>query len=152
MTDHQPTADVPSAGPLTTEAGVHELTQLAELSAVLSGHLAGWSTDGTDPASAGTMASLAARLSEHAGWWQDRIPESVLLEPARDEASGSSRLAEVLARLDVEPADRSAAVAPILDGLVAHLVGLADRLSPVGDAPARRVVRLVLADLEDRPR
>lgn len=138
--------------PLTTEAGVHEFTQLAELSAALSGHLAAWSTDGADPASAGTMASLAARLDEHAGWWRDRIPESVLLEDARTEAAASPRLAEVLARLDVSPGDRSAAVVPILDGLVAHLVGLAGRLSPVGDAPARRVVRLVLADLEDRPR
>ncbi len=137
---------------LTTEAGVHEFTQLAELSAALSGRLATWSTDGADPASAGTMASLAARLEEHAGWWRDRIPESVLLEAARSEASDSPRLGEVLARLDVDPADRSAAVVPILDGLVVHLVGLAGRLSPVGDAPARRIVRLVLADLEDRPR
>ncbi|MEE2957884.1 MAG: hypothetical protein VX488_02840 [Actinomycetota bacterium] len=137
---------------LTTEAGVHEFTQLAELSEALAGYLAAWSTDGADPASAGMMASLAARLAEHAGWWRDRIPESVLLDDARTEASGSPRLVEVLARLNVDPADRSVAIVPILDGLMAHLAGLAGRLSPVGDAPARRVVRLVLADLEDRPR
>ena len=148
MSDDQTNPDLV----LTTEGGVHEFTQLAELSAALSVRLSTWSTDGADPASAGTMASLAVRLDEHAGWWRDRIPESVLLEDARTEASDPSRLAEVLARLDVDPFDRSAAVVPILDGLVAHLVSLAGRLSPVGDAPARRVIRLVLADLEDRPR
>ena len=41
---------------------------------------------------------------------------------------------------------------PVLDRLVAYLVALAERLSPLGDAPALRTIRLVLADLEDRPR
>jgi hypothetical protein len=76
----------------------------------------------------------------------------VLLAEVRDAASDPVRLAAVLAMLDVAPSARTAAVAPVLDGVVAHLVGLADRLSPVGDAPARRVLRLVLADLADRPR
>jgi len=137
--------------PLTTEGGAHEFTELAELCGALAATLGTWSTDGADPSSAGTMSSLSARLAEHAGWWRDRIPESVLLAEVRDEASDPDRLAAVLARLDVDPSDRVVAVVPVLDGLVAHLVGLAGRLSPVGDAPARRVVRLVLADLEDRP-
>ncbi len=149
VTDSPPTG---GPVPLTAEGGAHEFTQLAELSEELAGRLGDWSTDGADPSSAGTMASLAARLTEHAGWWRDRIPESVLLAEARDRASDPARLDAVLSMLDVAPADRTEAVAMILDGLVAHLVGLADRLVPVGDAPARRVVRLVLADLADRPR
>ena len=147
----QQSDDVPPLKALTVEESVYEFTQLAELCDALSMHLGGWSTDGADPASSGTMSSLSARLSEHAGWWRDSIPESVLLEEIRHEASGSPRLSDVLANLDVNPTDRTAAVVPILDGLVAHLLGLAKRLSLIGDGPARRVVRLVLADLEDRP-
>jgi len=143
--------DVPPLEALTVEEGVHEFTQLAELCDALATHLSGWSTDGADPASSGAMASLSTRLSEHAGWWRDRIPESVLLEEIRRDASGSSRLSDVLAHLDVNPPDRTAAVGPILDDLVTHLLGLAKRMSSIGDGPARRVVRLVLADLEDRP-
>jgi secreted protein with Ig-like and vWFA domain len=138
--------------PLTTEGGAHEFTQLVDLCEALAGQLGDWSTDGADSASAATMASLSARLTEHAGWWRDQVPESVLLAEARDAASDPVRLTAVLAMLDVAPSARMAAVVPVLDGVVAHLVGLADRLSPVGDAPARRVLRLVLADLEDRPR
>lgn len=141
----------PIVAPLTVEGGAHEFTQLAELCEALAGLLDGWATDGADPSSAGVVSSLSARLAEHAGWWRDRIPESALLAEARDEASDPDRLAAVLAMLEVDPADRVAAVAPVLDGLVAHLVGLGGRLSPVGDGPARRVMRLVLADLEDRP-
>ena len=137
--------------PLTTAGGTHEFTQLAELCEELAGQLGDWSTDGADSASAAMMASLSARLLEHAGWWRDQVPESVLLAEARDRASDPVRLTAVLAMLDVAPSARTAAVAPVLDGVVAHLVGLAGRLSPVGDAPARRVLRLVLADLEDRP-
>ncbi len=110
-----------------------------------------WSTDGTDPSSAGTMSSLSARLTDHAEWWQDQIAESELLEGTREEASDRTRLDAVLAMFDVAPLGRVAVVALVLNGLIAHLVGLAARLSPVGDALARRVVRLVLADLEDRP-
>ena len=138
--------------PLTTEGGAHEFTQLVDLCEALAGQLGDWSTDGADSASAATMASLSARLTEHAGWWRDQVPESVLLAEARDAASDPVRLTAVLAMLDVAPSARMAAVVPVLDGVVAHLVGLADRLSPVGDAPGRRVLRLVLADLEDRPR
>ena len=138
--------------PLTTEGGAYEFMQLAELCEALARQLGDWSTDGADPASAATMASLSARFIEHAGWWRDRVPESVLLAEARDGASDPVRLTAVLAMLNVAPSARMAAVVPVLDGVVAHLVGLADRLSPVGDAPARRVLRLVLADLEDRPR
>ena len=134
--------------PLTTEGGAHEFTQLAELCEALAKRLGGWSTDGTDPSSAGTMSSLSARLAE---WWRDRIPESELLRGKCEEASDPTRLDAVLAMLDVAPPSRVAAVALVLNGLIAHLVGLTGRLSPVGDAPARRVVRLVLADLEDRP-
>ena len=137
--------------PLTTEGGAYEFTQLAELCEVLARRLGDWSTDGTDPSSAGTMSSLSARLAEHAEWWRDRIPESELLRGKCEEASDPTRLDAVLARLDVAPPSRVAAVALVLNGLIAHLTGLAGRLSPVGDAPARRVVRLVLADLEDRP-
>ena len=97
------------------------------------------------------MSSLSARLTDHAEWWQDQIAESELLEGICEEASDPTRLDAVLAMLDVAPPSRVAAVALVLDGLIAHLVGLAGRLSSVGDAPARRVVRLVLADLEDRP-
>ena len=43
-------------------------------------------------------------------------------------------------------------MAPVLDRLVAYLGVLSERLSPVGDAPALRTIRLVLADLKDRPR
>ena len=137
---------------LTTEGGTSEFTQLADLCEALAGQLGDWSTDGADIASSATMASLSARLTEHAGWWRDQVPESVLLAEARDAASNPVRLTAVLAMLDVAPSARMAAVVPVLDGVVAHLVGLADRLSPVGDAPARRVLRLVLADLADRPR
>ena len=97
------------------------------------------------------MSSLSARLAEHAEWWRDRVPESELLQGTREEASDPARLDAVLAMLDVAPPSRVAAVSQVLNGLIAHLVGLAGCLSPVGDAPARRVVRLVLADLEDRP-
>jgi len=148
-------ADAPlGEGPtaLTTEGGAREFMQLADLCEALAGQLGDWSTDGADFASAAAMASLSARLTEHAGWWRDQVPESVLLAEVRDAASDPVRLAAVLAMLDVAPSARTAAVAPVLDGVVAHLVGLADRLSPVGDAPARRVLRLVLADLADRPR
>ena len=138
--------------PLTTAEGVAEFVVLAELSTALSERLGGWSTDGADPDSSATMASLAARLDEHSTWWTGRIPESVLLEGERTAASGSGRLAEVLGLLDVAASDRRAAVEPVLDRLVADLVTLAERLSPLGDAPALRTIRLVLADLEDRPR
>ncbi len=154
MTDSSDPSSAPlldGSVPLTTEGGAYEFTQLAELCDALARRLGDWSTDGTDPSSARTMSSLSARLAEHAGWWRDRIPESALLEGTRDEASDSTRLDAVLAMLDVVPSRRVVAVVPVLDGLVSHLVGLAARLSPVGDAPARRVVRLVLADLEDRP-
>ena len=50
MSDDQTNPDVV----LTTEGGVHEFTQLAELSAALSVRLSTWSTDGADPASAGS--------------------------------------------------------------------------------------------------
>ena len=151
MTD--PSSASPPVGsvPLTTEGGAHEFTQLAELCEALARRLGDWSTDGTDPSSAGTMSSLSARLAEHAEWWRDRIPESELLQGTREEASDPTRLDAVLAMLDVAPPSRVAAVSQVLNGLIAHLVGLAGCLSPVGDAPARRVVRLVLADLEDRP-
>ena len=43
-------------------------------------------------------------------------------------------------------------MATVLDCLLAYLGVLSERLSPVGDAPALRTIRLVLADLEDRPR
>ena len=76
----------------------------------------------------------------------------MLLEGERTAASGSGQLAEVLGLLDVAASDRRAAVEPVLDRLVAYLVALAERLSPLGDAPALRTIRLVLADLEDRPR
>ena len=148
-----PSSASPPVGsvPLTTEGGAHEFTQLAELCEALARRLGDWSTDGTDPSSAGTMSSLSARLAEHAEWWRDRIPESELLQGTREEASDPTRLDAVLAMLDVAPPSRVAAVSQVLNGLIAHLVGLAGRLSPVGDAPACRVVRLVLADLEDRP-
>ena len=138
--------------PLTTAEGVAEFVVLAELSTALSERLGGWSTDGADPDSSATMASLAARLDEHSTWWTGRIPESVLLEGERTAASGSGRLAEVLGLLDVAASDRRAAVEPVLDRLVAYLVALVECLSPLGDAPAIRTIRLVLADLEDRPR
>ena len=138
--------------PLTTAEGVAEFVVLAELSTALSERLGEWSTDGADPDSSATMASLAARLDEHSTWWTGRIPESVLLEGERTAASGSGQLAEVLGLLDVAASDRRAAVEPVLDRLVAYLVALAERLSPLGDAPALRTIRLVLADLEDRPR
>jgi len=138
--------------PVTTVEGAGEFIVLAELSTALSGRLAGWSSDGADPDTSATMASLAARLGEHAGWWMDRIPESVLLEGERTAASGAGQPTDILALLDVPPSDRRSAVAPVLDRLVAYLGVLSERLSPVGDAPALRTVRLVLADLEERPR
>ena len=151
MTD--PSSASPPVGsvPLTTEGGAHEFTQLAELCEALARRLGDWSTAGTDPSAAGTMSALSARLAEHAEWWRDRGPESELLQGTREEASDPARLDAVLAMLDVAPPSRVAAVSQVLNGLIAHLVGLAGCLSPVGDAPARRVVRLVLADLEDRP-
>ena len=151
VTDPFPASPPVGSVPLTTEGGAHEFTQLAELCEALARRLGDWSTDGTDPSSAGTMSSLSARLAEHAEWWRDRIPESELLQGTREEASDPTRLDAVLAMLDVAPPSRVAAVSQVLNGLIAHLVGLAGCLSPVGDAPARRVVRLVLADLEDRP-
>lgn len=135
----------------TIEAGVNEFTQLAELSEALASRLGGWATDGADPASSAIMGSLSVCLTEHSDWWRAQIPESVLLQDARSAAAGSPRLSEVLARMEVRPPDRRAAVVPILDKLVVHLEALAGRMSPVGDGPALRVVRLVLADLEDRP-
>lgn len=138
--------------PLTTAEGVAEFVVLAELSTALSERLVGWSTDGADPDSSAVMASLGARLAEHSTWWTERIAESVLLDGERTTASGSGRLAEVLGLLDVEGSDRTAAVVPVLERLMAYLGALTERLSPVGDAPARRTIRLVLADLEDRPR
>jgi hypothetical protein len=138
--------------PLTTAEGVAEFVVLAELSRALSERLAGWSVDGAGPGSSATMASLASRLDEHSTWWTERIPESVLLEGERTAASGSGRLVEVLGLLDVPASDRNAAVVPVLDRLVAYLDALAERLSPLGDAPALRTIRLVLADLADRPR
>ena len=140
------------SNPVTTAEGAGEFIVLAELSTALSSRLAGWSTDGADPDTSATMASLAARLGEHAGWWMDRTPESVLLEGEQAAASGAGRLTDILALLDVPPSDRRSAVAPVLDRLVAYLGVLSERLSPVGDAPALRTIRLVLADLEDRPR
>ena len=138
--------------PLTIAEGVAEFVVLAELSTALSERLVGWSTDGADPDSSAVMASLGARLAEHSTWWTERIAESVLLDGERTTASGSGRLAEVLGLLDVEGSDRTAAVVPVLERLMAYLGALTERLSPVGDAPARRTIRLVLADLEDRPR
>ncbi len=140
--------------PLTIAEGVAEFVVLAELSTALSERLVGWSTDGADPDSSAVMASLGARLAEHSTWWTERIAESVLLDGERTtaSASGSGRLAEVLGLLDVEGSDRTAAVVPVLERLMAYLGALTERLSPVGDAPARRTIRLVLADLEDRPR
>ena len=138
--------------PLTIAEGVAEFVVLAELSTALSERLVGWSTDGADPDSSAVMASLGARLAEHSTWWTERIAESVLLDGERTTASGSGRLAEVLGLLDVEGSDRTAAVVPVLERLMAYLGALTKRLSPVGDAPARRTIRLVLADLEDRPR
>ena len=140
------------SNPVTTAEGAGEFIVLAEFSTALSGLLAGWSTDGADPDTSATMASLAARLGEHSSWWMDRTPESVLLEGERAAASGAGRLTDILALLDVPPSDRRSAVAPVLDRLVAYLGVLSERLSPVGDAPALRTIRLVLADLEDRPR
>ena len=140
------------SNPVTTAEGAGEFIGLAEFSKALSGLLSGWSTDGADPDTSATMASLAARLGEHAGWWMDRTPESVLLEGEQAAASGAGRLTDILALLDVPPSDRRSAVAPVLDRLVAYLGVLSERLSPVGDAPALRTIRLVLADLEDRPR
>lgn len=140
------------ADPLTIAEGVAEFVVLAELSTALSERLVGWSTDGADPDSSAAMASLGARLAEHSTWWTERIAESVLLDGERTTASGSGRLAEVLGLLDVEGSDRTAAVVPVLERLMAYLGALTERLSPVGDAPARRTIRLVLADLEDRPR
>lgn len=140
------------SNPVTTAEGAGEFIVLAEFSTALSGLLAGWSTDGADPDTSATMASLAARLGEHADWWMDRTPESVLLEGEQAAASGAGRLTDILALLDVPPSDRRSAVAPVLDRLVAYLGVLSERLSPVGDAPALRTIRLVLADLEDRPR
>jgi len=138
--------------PLTTAEGVTEFVVLAELSAALSERLGGWSTDGADPASSAIMASLAARLDEHSSWWTERIAESVLLEGERSAASGAGQLGEVLGLLDVAAADRSIAVAPVLDRLMAYLGALSERLAPIGDAPGLRTIRLVLADLDDRPR
>ena len=138
--------------PLTIAEGVAEFVVLAELSTALSERLVEWSTDGADPDSSAVMASLGARLAEHSTWWTERIAESVLLDGERTTASGSGRLAEVLGLLDVEGSDRTAAVVPVLERLMAYLGALTERLSPVGDAPARRTIRLVLADLEDRPR
>ncbi len=138
--------------PLTIAEGVAEFVVLAELSTALSERLVGWSADGADPDSSAAMASLGARLAEHSTWWTERIAESVLLDGERTTASGSGRLAEVLGLLDVEGSDRTAAVVPVLERLMAYLGALTERLSPVGDAPARRTIRLVLADLEDRPR
>ena len=140
------------SNPVTTAEGAGEFIVLAELSTALSGRLAGWSTDGADPDTSATMASLATRLGEHAGWWMDRTPESALLEGERTAASGAGQPTDILALLDVPPSDRRSAVAPVLDRLVAYLGVLSERLSPVGDAPALRTIRLVLADLEDRPR
>jgi hypothetical protein len=140
----------PNSDRLTTERGVHEFTQLAELCERLAGRLGGWSTDGADPSSAGMMSSLAARLTEHAGWWRNLIPESVLLTQARDEASDPARLDAVLSMLDVTPSDRKVALASVLAGLASHLVGLFEQLVPVCDAPTRRVIKLVLADLDDQ--
>ena len=97
--------------PVTTAEGAGEFIVLAELSTALSGRLAGWSTDGADPDTSSTMASLAARLGEHAGWWMDRTPESVLLEGERTAASGSGRLTDILALLDIPPSERRSAVA-----------------------------------------
>ena len=100
--------------PLTTAEGVAEFVVLAELSMALSERLDGWSTDGADPDSSATMASLAARLGGHSTWWTERIPESVLLEGERAAASGSGRLAEVLGLLDVAASDRSRTSTPTL--------------------------------------
>ena len=96
--------------PVTTAEGVGEFIVFAELSTALSSRLAGWSTDGADPDTSATMASLAARLGEHAGWWMDRTPEAALLEGERTAASGAGRLTDILALLDIPPSDRRSAV------------------------------------------
>ncbi len=111
-----------------------------------------WSADGLDAVSAPQLASLSRRLGEHAAWWRAQIPESVLLAADVQDGPVNSGVAELVAAFDgVDPADRLIVAAAVVEALTADLTILAGRLNPVGDAAVARTLRLVLADLIDRP-
>ena len=136
----------------TAAEGARRWSGLAWLGAALFERLGAWSTDGADPSSAAALASLGRRLGEHVAWWQDLVPDSVLLAGDVHDGPVHPGVADLVAALDGVPAaDRLSVAGAVADGLAADLERLAGDLDAVADAPARRVVRLVLADLEDRP-
>jgi|GEM_PF-225470 hypothetical protein len=142
----------PDPTPVTAAEGARTWSGLAWFCAALFERFGAWSNDGADPSSARELASLSRRLGEHVAWWQGLVPDSLLLA---DEVldgpvdPGVAMLVEALAA--VPPGGRLAAAAAVADVLDADLALLAGRLGTVGDAPARRIIRLVRADLEDRP-
>ena len=136
----------------TAAEGARRWSGLAWLGAALFERLGAWSADGADPSSAPALASLGRRLGEHVALWQDLVPDSVLLAGDVHDGPVHPGVADLVAALDGVPAaDRLSVAGAVADGLAADLERLAGDLDAVADAPARRVVRLVLADLEDRP-
>jgi hypothetical protein len=90
----------------------------------------------TDPERKPLLATASRHLGDHAGAWEDLVPESVLLADARDAV-------EALPALPASPEVVVGALRTLSDDLGALLA----RTSPVADAPARRLARIVLADL-----
>jgi hypothetical protein len=85
-------------------------------------------------------ATLARRLGAHASAWDELVPESVLLEDARRAAPAVP-----------ETAPEWPAVAAGLAALRRDLRALLERTTDLADAPARRLARQVLADLDEGP-
>jgi hypothetical protein len=82
------------------------------------------------------LATVSRHLGTHARAWHDLVPESVLLEELRARAPGATAVGETADDVVV-------ALAELRD----ELGLLLDRTSPVADAAARRLARIVLADL-----
>ena len=126
----------------TAAEGARRWSGLAWLGTALFERLGAWSADGADPSSAPALASLGRRLGEHVAWWQDLVPDSVLLAGDVHDGPVHPGVADLVAALDGVPAaDRLAVAGAVADGLVADLERLADDL----DADSLALIELVEA-------
>ncbi|MCU0274734.1 MAG: hypothetical protein MUE34_16025 [Acidimicrobiales bacterium] len=123
---------------------VDALGALAEIEGRLFELVGSWVPSTTDDALAVRFATVSRELGEHAVWWREAMPESVLLDP-----DAALRLPERwAAALDAcAGVTQDAARCAVLHLVVLPAVAAACSALPVDERFVRRIRERVLADL-----
>jgi hypothetical protein len=136
-------AEVP-ADPSSLRTLVDALGGLAELEARLFALVGSWVPSTTDDGLAVCFATVSRELGEHAVWWREALPESVLLDPdtALRLPAGWPAALDACGALTDDAARGAVLYLVLLPAVAAACSGL-----PTGERFVRRIRGRVLADL-----